>query len=191
VDRVKERCKLTIRPVNMKEWDAEIDRIKRIYNSAWEKNWGFVPMTDAEITQLADGLKPIVDPNLVFIVEKDGQAVGFALTVPDINEHLNHLRPGPSVPAAYLAIARALLTKKKTRWVRVIAQGVVEQFRGKGVDALMYYQTALASAGHGHQLAEGSWILETNEPMNRAIAMLGGEIYKRYRIWGKDLSRPT
>jgi GNAT superfamily N-acetyltransferase len=189
VERVKERYKLRIRPLNMKEWDTEIEHVKRIYNSAWEKNWGFVPMTDPEIQQLADSLKPVVVPEYTFLVEKEGQVVGFSLMVPDVNLVLNRLRPGPSVIGSYIAAARALRNRRKVEWARVIALGVTEPFRGKGVDALMYYESIKASAGGGHHWAEGSWILETNEPMNRAIQMLGADRYKTYRIWQKELAQ--
>jgi GNAT superfamily N-acetyltransferase len=187
VERVKDRYKLVIRTLDMKRWDSEIGHVKRIYNSAWEKNWGFVPMTDPEIQQLADSLKPVLVPEMTFLVEKEGEVVGFALMVPDVNQQLNRLRPGPSVIGSYIAAARALRSRRKVEWARAIALGVTEPYRGKGVDALMYYHCIKAAAGAGHRWAEGSWILEVNDPMNRAIQMLGADLYKRYRIWQKDL----
>lgn len=187
VNRVKERYGLVIRPVNLRDWDAEIERIKKIYNSAWERNWGFVPMTDGEIEHLANGLKPVIDPNLVFMVEKDGEAVGFSLTLPDVNQPLRRARPGPSIIGSYIGAARMLLNKRKTNLVRVIALGVLPQYRVRGVDALMYYETAVAAAKHGYQWAEGSWILETNDMMNRSLEMLGAYVYKKYRVYEKVL----
>jgi GNAT superfamily N-acetyltransferase len=84
VNKTRERYALTIRPLNMKDWENEIERVKKVYNSAWEKNWGFVPMTDAEIHHLAEGLKPVIDPEMAFLVEKEGETVGFSLTVPNV-----------------------------------------------------------------------------------------------------------
>ena len=187
IGRVKERYGLNIRPVDMKQWDAEIERIKDVYNSAWERNWGFVPMTDAEIEHLASNLKMILDPALVFMVEHEGEVVGFSLTLPDVNQPLGRIRPGPSLLSSYLAAGRMFLQRYNTTRVRVLALGVKEQFRARGVDALLYYETAKAALERGYQFAEASWILETNDSMNRAIAMLGGEVYKKYRIYQKEL----
>jgi GNAT superfamily N-acetyltransferase len=188
VNRVRDRYQLTIRPINMQDWDGEIARIKKIYNSAWERNWGFVPMTDAEIEHLAQNLKMILDPELVFMVEKNGQAVGFSITLPDVNQPLRRIRPGPSLIGSYLAAARLYLRRYDTDLVRVLALGVVDKYRARGVDALLYYETARAAARRGYERTEASWILETNDMMNRPIQMLGGEVYKKYRIYEKELA---
>lgn len=188
VGKVRDRYDLTIRPVDLKNWDAEVALIKKIYNSAWERNWGFVPFTDAEIDHFAGTLKTVLDPALVFVVEHKGETVGFALTIPDVNQPLRRIRPGPSLLGSYLAAARLYLNRYKTDTVRVLALGVVEKFRGHGVDALMYYETVRAARERGYKWAEASWILETNDMMNRAIQLMGGEIYKTYRVYEKALS---
>jgi GNAT superfamily N-acetyltransferase len=188
VGKVRERYDLAIRPVDLRKWDAEVAQIKKVYNSAWERNWGFVPMTDPEIEHLANSLKTILDPALVFMVEHKGETVGFSLTVPDVNQPLRRIRPGPSRLSSYLAAARVYLNRYKTDMVRVIALGVVEKFRGHGVDALMYYETVRAGRERGYRWAEASWILENNDMMNRAIRLMGGEIYKRYRVYEKALA---
>lgn len=185
VGKVKERYQLQVRPIRMEDWDAEIERIKKIYNSAWEWNWGFVPMTDAEIEHMAEGMKLILDPALVFMVEHKGEAVGFSLTLPDVNEPLRRIRPGPSTLSSYLAAARLYFSRYKTDMARVMALGVIERYRGRGVDALMYYETAKAALERGYDRLEASWILETNEMMNRPIELLGAKVYKKYRIYEK------
>ena len=187
VGKVKERYQLQVRPIRMDDWDAEIEGITKIYNSAWERNWGFVPMTDAEIEHLAEGLKLILDPALIFVVEHKGEAVGFSLTLPDVNQPLRRINPGPSRLGSYLATARLYFSRYKTDMARVMALGVVEKYRGRGVDALMYYETAKAALERGYPRLEASWILETNEMMNRPIKLLGGEVYKKYRIYEKQL----
>lgn len=187
VGKVKERYQLQVRPIRMDDWDAEIERIKKIYNSAWERNWGFVPMTDAEIEHMADGLKLILDPALIFIVEHKGEAVGFSLTLPDVNQPLGRIRPGPSSLSSYLAAGRLYLSRYNTDLARVMALGVIERYRGRGVDALMYYETARAALERDYQRLEASWILESNDMMNRPIRLLGAEVYKKYRIYEKDL----
>lgn len=188
VKRVQQRYGLQIRPINLKDWDNEIARIKKIYNSAWERNWGFVPMTDEEIDHLAENLKLILDPELVFIVETGGEAVGFSLSLPDVNQPLRRIRPGPSRLSSYLGAARMYFQRYKTDTVRVFALGVMEKYRARGVDALLYFETAKAAQRRGYENAEASWILETNDMMNRAIEMLGAEVYKKYRIYQKDVA---
>jgi GNAT superfamily N-acetyltransferase len=189
VEKVKDRYGLTIRPVNMKDWDAEVEQIKQIYNSAWEKNWGFVPMTDNEIDHLAESLKMIIIPDLVFVVEKDDQVVGFSLSLPDVSQPLHRYRPGPSRISSYLAAGRMIMNKKKTDRLRVFALGVLKEWRGKGVDALMYYETIKAAEKYGFEWGEMSWILENNDAMNRPIQMFGSEVYKRYRVYEKPLKQ--
>lgn len=189
VAKVQARYGLVIRPVNLKDWDNEVERIKAIYNQAWQKNWGFVPMTDAEINRLANSFKPILDPDLVFMVEKDGQAVGFSLSVPDVNQILGRLRPGPSRLSSYLGAARMIWSRQPVHFFRVVAMGVLEEYRVHGVDALMYYESLQAGLKKGYQAAEASWILEVNDKMNRVLQMMGGKVYKTYRIYEKKLVR--
>ena len=82
---IRQRMGVTIRPLNLKDFDGEVERIKTLYNAAWEKNWGFVPMTDHEIDHLAEQFRPVVIPDLVPIAEKDGRMIGFGITLPDLN----------------------------------------------------------------------------------------------------------
>jgi GNAT superfamily N-acetyltransferase len=188
VNKVKDRYRLTIRPADMKDWENEVGRLKKIYNSAWEKNWGFVPLTESEFDLIEHELKPIIDPRIVFFVERDGEPVGFSLSLPDVNQILHKIRPGPSVISSYIGAGRMLLSKRKTDRIRVFAFGVIEEFRGKGVDGLMYYETSKKSVPCGYRWAEASWILENNDAMNRPIKLLGSEIYKRYRVYEKELT---
>jgi len=185
VSKVNDRYHLTIRSLNMKDWDNEVAKAKAIYNSAWAKNWGFVPMTDAEFDHLAHSLKPILDPDIAFMVEKDGQPVGVSVSLPDANQALHQFHPGPSILSSYLGGAYSLLFKNRADFLRVTILGVLNQYRGNGVDAMMYYETAKAAAKKGYKFAEASWILETNDMMNRPIEMMGGKIYKTYRIYEK------
>ncbi|MGD2049757.1 MAG: GNAT family N-acetyltransferase [Chloroflexota bacterium] len=188
VNKVPDRYGLKIRTINLKDWDNEVDILKRIYNSAWEKNWGFVQLTDHEFDHIEASLKPIIDPNIVFIVEKDGEPVGFSLSLPDVNQIVHKLRPGPSLIGSYLAGIWTMLNKRKTNRLRVFALGVLEEWRGKGVDALLYYETGKAAAANDYEWAELSWILENNDAMNRAIELFESELYKRYRIYEKSLN---
>jgi len=188
-EKVRERFDLHIRPMRMNEFETEVDRFKRVYNSSWERNWGFVPMTDAEINHLAASLKPIIDPDLVLMVEADGQVVGSSLSIPDLNQALRLAYPRPGKPEALTMVQLFWHWKVRhaVKWLRVVALGVLPEYRAKGVDALMYLETAKRAAPKGYQWAEMSWILETNDMMNRSIRMLGGEVYKTYRMYTKKV----
>ena len=187
--KVLERGKLRVRRLDMRHFDRELEGVKKIYNRSWERNWGFVPMTDAEFGRMAEQMKPLLDPDLVIIVEHEGEPVGFGLTLPDLSGPLRLAYPRPSTPEALTMLKMLWHWKVRRRheWLRVFALGVLPEVRGKGVDGLMYLETAKAAVPKGYRYAEMSWILENNEMMNRAIRSLGGTVYKTYRVYEKAL----
>ncbi len=174
---------VTARHLNMKDFGGELSRVRRVYNSAWEKNWGFVPMTEAEIEHMARELRRIVVPELVQFVEVDGEPVAFSLTLPDYNIALRFMegRMGPR------QIATFLLLRKHIHHCRMMALGVVEEFRNRGLEALLISETIKAGRQLGYTSAELGWILEDNDPMNRAIASIGAVHHKTHRIYEKTL----
>lgn len=177
--KIRERATVTIRPINVKDIHAEIGRVRAIYNSAWSKNWGFVPMTMEEFNYTANDLKQILDPELAFIAEDQGRPVGFSLALPDINVALRHIQ-GRLYP---FGILKVLYHARKIKQARVITMGVIEEYRGRGIDSLFYLETFERGIKRGYEWAETSWILEDNVLMNRAMEMMGGKLYKRYRIY--------
>jgi GNAT superfamily N-acetyltransferase len=183
VDLVRKRVDVQIRRADTMDWDELVEQIKGIYNSAWERNWGFVPFTDAEIDHVADGLRQFADLGIVFLAEIDGKPVGFSLPLPDMNIAVHHMN-GRMLPFGW---AKYLWYKRKVDWLRVFALGVIQEYRGRGIDALLYYETAKAAIAKGYRHAEMSWILENNDMMNRAIEMFGAEVYKTYRIYEKAM----
>ncbi len=187
VNALREKTNLTLRPLNMKDLDNEIIRLKKVYNSAWEKNWGFVPLTDDELDHLINSLVPIIDPEIVLIAEKDGEPVGFTLSAPDVNEPLRKIRPGPSLISSYIGGARMLLNKRKTKRFRVVALGVLEEYRSSGIGALFYLEVVNRGFAKGYTHADGSWVLEINDAMNKGVTMLGGILYKKHRLYEKTL----
>lgn len=189
VEKVKQKGRFDIRPVRMREYDQEVERVKRIYHGSWERNWGFVPFTDAEFDVFTTNLKSILDPDLALMVEVDGEAVGFSLTIPDLNQPLLRAYPRQGIPEAFtmLKLLWHWKVRKQVDWLRVVALGVLPEYRARGVDAMMYLETAKRAAPKGYKWAEMSWILENNMMMNRSIQMLGGEVYKTYRMYEKKL----
>ncbi len=183
VNKIKKRKNFIIRNIDMKKFDEEMERFKKIYNSAWEKNWGFVPMTDEEIEHLANGLRKFLDPDLIFIAEMDGSPIGFSLTLPDINQPLLRIK-GKLLPFGWI---KYLWHKRKSDICRVFAMGVLENHRRLGINALMHYETLKNILSKGYKGAEMSWILENNVMTNREIQAMGGKIYKIYRIYDYKL----
>jgi len=187
--RILERKNITIYNLDMKKYDEEVNKIKLLYNNAWSKNWGFIPMTDPEFDQLADELRSIIDPDLVFIAEKDGKTVGFSLTLPDLNEPLRLAYPKPTTPEWWTMVKLVWHWKirRKVSWIRVFALGVIPEYRNLGIDALFYYKSARAALNKGMKMGEMSWILDNNDLMISPIVAMGGEVYKTYRYYEKDL----
>ena len=151
---------ITIRPLNMKDFQGEVERIKELYNAAWEKNWGFVPMTDHEIDHLAEQFKPVVIPELVPMAEKDGKVIGFGIALPDLNVGLPHEPAGPALPDDPPAALGA--QDEKIRRARILLLGIAPEYRGKGIDAMLYHWIWTRSAERRIYWGEAGWILEDN-----------------------------
>lgn len=186
-DALKQRIKqkgITLRPVNMKKFKTEVPLIREVYNRAWDKNLGFVPMTDDEFDYLAKDLKLLLDPDFCLIAEHEGRFVGFALCIPDINQVLIKIKKGRLLPTG---LFKLLTQRRKINAIRVIALGVLEPYRKMGIEATFYATIIEKCLEKGIRMAEASWILEHNDMMNRAIANINGEAYKKYRIYEKAL----
>ena len=188
-EKVMQRGEITIRNVDMKHLDEEVERVKTVYNSAWERNWGNIPMTDAEFEHLANGLKMVIDPDLILIVEAKGKPIGFGLTLPDVNEPLRRAYPRPGVPEWWTLIKFFYNYKfrKVIKYIRVLVLGVLSEYRVTGIDGVLYAKTAEAAMKKGYYVGEFSWILENNIPMRNALEGLGSEIYKTYRVYERPL----
>ncbi|MCK4461594.1 MAG: GNAT family N-acetyltransferase [candidate division Zixibacteria bacterium] len=181
VEKLRKRAKITVRNLNMRDFENEVQRIREIYNEAWEHNWGFVPMTEDEFNHLAKGLKQIVEPELIFIAEHEGRPVAFLMAVPDINQALIHLK-GKLMPTGLFKLLWHTKVSNKIDGIRVITLGVVPEFRKRGLDSILYVDIYNRGLERGYKWAELSWILETNELMRSAIEQMGADLYKRYRI---------
>jgi GNAT superfamily N-acetyltransferase len=173
-----------IRNIGMRNLPNEMRAFAEVYNEAWGDNWGFVPATDAEIEFHAKILKQVLDEDWAYIAEKDGDPVGAALTLPDINQVLAKLN-GRLLPFGW---AKFLLGKRKIDQLRVFALGVKHAYRHSGVAAGLYLKHLETAARPGTiEGGEMGWILETNGPMNRAMEGMGGKVVKKYRVFEKQL----
>jgi hypothetical protein len=174
---------LTVRPVNMKKFAQELAVVKDIYNSAWSNNWGFVPMTDEEIESMAGRLKPLIVPDLLLFAELNGAPVGFYMAIPDYNQVLKRVdgRLGP------LELIKFFWYSRKITDIRVMTLGIKKEHRKKGIEGLLYLKSFKAALHRGYERAEMSWILEDNIAMQRGCELMGGTVYKKYRIVEKRL----
>ena len=180
---IKKRSDVAIYNVNMKNLTAEVRKIEEIYNSAWESNWGFVPITTEEFDYMAESLKMVVDPDLVMFAEVAGKPAGFTLALPDFNQVLKKLN-GRLLPFGWFKI---LTQKKKIDFLRVIIMGVKPEYQKKAIDSVFYLETIKNGNKNGYTGAEISWVLEDNMPMRMTAEKLGARIYKTYRIYRKSL----
>ena len=180
---VKQRNSLTFRGINMKDFKNEVDRIKKMYNEAWQYNWGAVAMTDAEFDALAADLKMVIEPELILIAESKGKPIGFALSLPDINIPLKYNKNGSLLGGLWHLFTK----KKKIDLVRVIVLGVLPDYKKSGAAGVLFYETAVRAKKLGYRYGEASWILEDNIMMNRAAEAMQGKRYKTYRIYQMDI----
>jgi GNAT superfamily N-acetyltransferase len=155
-----------------------------VYNEAWGENWGFVPITDAEVAFQAKNLKPVLDEEWAMMAENpEGEVIGAALTLPDINQVTAKMN-GRLLPFGW---ARFLLGRRRIDQVRVFALGVKHAYQHTGVAAALYVKHIETTRPDGVMSGETGWILEVNEAMNRAMEGMGGEVVKRYRLYERDL----
>jgi len=175
---------IVIRNMRKRDMAGEVRSFMDVYNEAWGNNWGFVPVTDAEAAFQAKNLKQVIDEDWAYMAEKDGEVIGAALTLPDINQVMAKLN-GRLLPFGW---AKFLLGKRKIDQCRVFALGVKRAYHHTGVAACLYLKHLEAAERPGGIVGgEMGWILETNEPMNRAMEGMGGKVVKRYRLYERAL----
>lgn len=174
---------ISIRKINMKELKNEVQIIRDIYNKAWSRNWGFLPMTKKEFDDLASHLKKIVDPEVLLIVEMEGSPIAFSISLPDYNQVFKTMN-GKLLPTG---IFKFLFKGKKINALRTMLMGVLPEYQGKGIDALLNQETINRGSANNYYSSEMSWILESNTQMIRVAERLGGIMEKRYRLYEKSI----
>jgi len=182
-EKVRKRYpELRFNPVRRKTLAVDIGKVKEVYNAGWEENWGFVPMTDAEMDFMAERLKPLLAEGLVWLVETAQEPVGFMLAMPDYNLAIQPLK-GRLFTPKLLGFLPYLFQRKYPTRCRVIALGTKAAWRNKGLESVMLSEGFKTGAKLGFKDAEASWVLEDNEPMVRLMGIFGGNVYKRYRLY--------
>lgn len=189
-EKLKQNSKVSFRPINLKNFEREVELILDIYNDAWEQNWGFVPMDPEEFRHMAKDMRAILDPQLLLIAEVSGKPAGFALTIPDVNLAIKKIKNGKLFPTGLLKLlwyTRGPFRKKIINRCRILTLGIKKEFRPLGIGPLLYSEFLKRGPANGYLQGEASWILEDNVPMNRAIENMGGKKTKIYRIFERVL----
>lgn len=178
-NRVLAKNGVRVRPIKMKDFANEVERVWHVYGLAWSRNWGFVPMTREEFFAQGKEMKQILKPDLVLIGEAGDRVVGFALALPDINQALKPAG-GSLFPTGLVKI---LYHQRLIKSVRVVALGVVPEHQASGLPAVFYATLVRNARKLGYGECEMSWILEDNLLMNRSLEVMGARRYKTYRIY--------
>jgi GNAT superfamily N-acetyltransferase len=183
-DRLEPEHGIRLRRMRKRNLRSEVRAFMEVYNEAWSKNWGFVPLTDAELDHLANELKPVLDEDFACVAEtENGEVAGVSLSLPDFNKVLAQLN-GRLLPLGWL---RALREQRRIDTIRVFALGVKPDYQHTGVAAALYRDVWDACERRAERRVETGWILETNDAMNKAMEALTGRIIKRYRIYERLL----
>lgn len=190
-ERLKKDSAVTFRSLRLKDFDQEIEKVINIYNDAWEKNWGFVPMEEEEFRHMAKDLKAIIDPELCLIAEVRGKPAAFALTLPDVNQAIKKVKNGKLLPTGLLKLLWNLKgpgRKNTINRCRIVTLGVKKEFVQHGIGPLLYTEYLKRGPSLGYNFGEASWILEDNLPMNKALRYMCGERTKVYRLYDRPLA---
>ena len=186
--RLKERWPVMIRPANLRNLRDESRRLRQIFNQAWEKNWGFVPFTEAEIEFMTEELKPVIVPEFAWVAEIGSEPAGFILCLPDINVVLRDLNGRLTRFGLPIGLIRLLTYKNRAQQGRLIALGVVKKYRRAGIAEMLVLRIIEETMVKRGMTGEMSMTLEDNYMINRFLEAIGAERYKTYRIYSKSVS---
>jgi len=183
-DRALEDPKLVVSTLNVRDFENEMARIKKIYAEAWSENWGAVPLTEDEFDHLVGELRLIYDPDMSFIAEYDGEPAGMSLVLPDMNQAVKKAG-GRLFP---LGLLKMLWQRRKINAWRMPLLGVRQEHRLRGIEVVFCCRTyAVAKTKRNYRKGEMSWILEGNTAANAVLKRLGARRSKTYRIYEKPL----
>jgi GNAT superfamily N-acetyltransferase len=186
-ERFRRRWPVTIRPGNLRNIREESRRLRQIYNQAWEKNWGFVPFTEAEFEFMTKEMRPLLVPEFVWIAEICNEPVGFTLCLPDINVVLRQVNGRLTRFGFPIGLIKLLLYKRRIRQGRLIALGIIEKYRRAGVAEMLVLRVMEETMIKRGITGELSMTLEDNFMINRFLEAIGAEKYKTYRIYRRIL----
>ena len=188
-EEVNKMPEVRLRSVDLKHIDREVEILQQIYNDAWKGKWAYVPALPDEVKKMVEDLKLIVDPDIAFMAEVNGEPAGMCIMLPNLNEAIADL-DGKLLPFGFAkAVYRLKLKHPET--ARLMMLGIRDVYRKQrrygGLSAAMYVETARRGLAKGYKWAELSWTREDDAPINLGIRMMGAHVYKRYRVYNKSL----
>lgn len=188
---IKEMPEVKLRSIDTSRMREELQLVMDIYNDAWQGKWIFVPMLANEIKAVAEDLELIIDPDLAFIAEVNGKAMGMCILLPNVNEILHELRGSHWIVTMLKLVWRLKVQKRPPKSARLMLLGIRSELRNvrqyMGLSAAMYAEVATRGKAKGYTWGELSWTREDDSPINAGINNMGAKIYKKYRIYTKDL----
>lgn len=188
-DDIEAMPEITSRHLDPSEMERDVRVVMDIFNDAWSENWGFVPLTESELKKTAKDMKLLLVPELTLLVYVDGEPAGFAIVLPNLNEIIADL--GGKLFPFGLAKLLYRFKVKGTRTARLALLGIRKKYRHvrklAGLSTYMYVKMNDAGRARGIRTGELSWTLEDNGPINVAIRLMGGKVYKTYRVYEKAL----
>lgn len=189
-DDVLKMPEVRIRQMDKSNMEAETRTVMEIFNEVWQDNWGFVPMTNSELKKMAADLKMILVPDLALVAEVDGEAAAMSIALPNINEMIGDLG-GKLFPLGLPKLLWRLKVKGPTS-ARLVLLGIKKKFRIQkkygGLSTALYVEMNDRGKRIGMKWGELSWTLEDNAPVNLGIKMMGGKVYKKYRVYSQPLA---
>jgi hypothetical protein len=188
VTRLAERAldgrQIVFRDLDLKKFDDEVARCWEIYNDAWEKNWGFFPMSRESFIHEAQVLKYIVFPKFTFMAEVNGEPAGFMIIVPDFHHAFKAIGNGRLLPTG---LFKLLAAKKRLKTGRIMILGAKREYRNRGIFALFANEMFRRGKEIDAVGAEASWILEDNDKLNKPLEAMGAKEYRRWRIYDRAI----
>ena len=175
---------LKLRRIDMSRFWDDARTMLGIFNDAWSENWGHVPMTESEFKHLAKEMKQVIDPSIVFLLEKGGEPVAFSVSLPNINLALRRVRTGRLLPFGFLKLV-ACAKFGGVYECRTALMGVLRKYQGCGFDALLNLATIEEGPRNGYDAAELSWVLDTNEVLRNSLVSMGSTVDKEYALFEK------
>ena len=180
---------LTLRSMNKSKMHEELSIVLDIYNDAWEGKWGFVKALPDEVAKMAEDLSLVLDPDLTFIAEVEGRAVGMCITLPNLNECVRDL-DGALFPFGWAKLLWRLKVQRP-KSARLMMLGIRKELRGvrkyMPLSVAMYAEISNRAKAKGYEWGELSWTREDDSPINSGIANMGAKVYKRYRVYERAL----
>ncbi|MCF8883399.1 N-acetyltransferase [Erythrobacter sp. SN021] len=183
--------RITVRPVDTKRWDEEVEVILSILNDAWSNNWGFVPFTSEEIAYAGKKLKPIIHEEINLVAELDGRPVAFMLTFPDVNRVLRKVN-GKLFPFGWFHLLR-WMRKPIGADMRVPLMGVLKELHNSRLASQLAFMMIsqirdTATRLYGTQRAEIGWILDDNKGMMAIADAIESSVNREYAIYERPIA---